>query len=99
MKNFLDLLRFFKSRYPESLEFLESFSSITPINPIAGLNLNSKNIQPGEVFIALAGNKLDGRDYIRQAIDNGASGVLIEILEHEEIENLMEKNKEELWKK
>jgi len=101
VKIFLELLHFFKSRYPESLEF---FSPINPINlinqtdPIAGLSFNSKNIKSGEVFIALAGHKLDGRNYIQQAIDNGASGILIEILEHENLEELIVKFKVNLNK-
>jgi len=38
-----------------------------------------KNAQKGTLFIAMKGTKLDGRDYILQAVENGASAVLCDI--------------------
>lgn len=45
---------------------------------VRGLNLDSRTLQPGEAFVALVGAKHDGRDYIPQALANGASTVLVE---------------------
>ncbi len=43
---------------------------------IKGLSLNSQQIQPGELFIALSGSNSDGRAYIKDAISKGAVAVL-----------------------
>ncbi|WP_298918551.1 UDP-N-acetylmuramoyl-L-alanyl-D-glutamate--2,6-diaminopimelate ligase [uncultured Algimonas sp.] len=43
---------------------------------IQGLSCDSRQIEPGYVFAALPGTFLDGRDFIPQAINNGAIAVL-----------------------
>ena len=45
---------------------------------VTGLALDSRLVQPGEVFFACQGTHLDGRKFIHQAIQNGASVVLAE---------------------
>lgn len=45
---------------------------------VCGLSLDSRSLQPGEAFVALAGAQYDGRDYIPQALESGASAVLVE---------------------
>jgi len=45
---------------------------------VSGLCLNSHYIQPGDIFIALQGEKNHGTDYINQAIDKGCIAVLID---------------------
>ena len=42
------------------------------------LCLDSRAVRPGDVFVALKGHRSDGRDYIAQAVANGAAGVLYE---------------------
>ncbi|MDX2350267.1 MAG: UDP-N-acetylmuramoyl-L-alanyl-D-glutamate--2,6-diaminopimelate ligase [Porticoccus sp.] len=46
--------------------------------PVAGLSLDSRSVKSGEIFIALPGGVKDGRDYIDQALANGAAAVLAE---------------------
>jgi UDP-N-acetylmuramoyl-L-alanyl-D-glutamate--2,6-diaminopimelate ligase len=43
---------------------------------ITGLSADSRRIRPGFLFAALQGAKLDGRTFIRQAVDAGAAAVL-----------------------
>ena len=43
---------------------------------VRGLTADSRTVQPGYLFAALAGSEADGRDYIRQALDNGAAAIL-----------------------
>ena len=43
---------------------------------VTGLTADSRAVQPGYVFAALKGVAADGRDYIPQAIENGAIAIL-----------------------
>ncbi|MGB3454963.1 MAG: UDP-N-acetylmuramoyl-L-alanyl-D-glutamate--2,6-diaminopimelate ligase [Litorimonas sp.] len=44
--------------------------------PVRGLSCDSRTVEPGFVFAALPGSALDGRDFIPQAVNNGAIAVL-----------------------
>jgi len=43
---------------------------------VTGLTVDSRNVSSGDLFVALPGTKYDGRNYIAQAVSNGASAVL-----------------------
>ena len=45
---------------------------------ISGMQLDSRAVQPGDVFLAMPGDVHDGRQFIEQAVANGASAVLAE---------------------
>ena len=51
-----------------------------PVGPVAvtGLRLDSRQICPGEVFIALRGATTDGHGYIEMAVARGAAAVVYE---------------------
>jgi UDP-N-acetylmuramoyl-L-alanyl-D-glutamate--2,6-diaminopimelate ligase len=55
---------------------------------ITGLQLDSRKVRPGDLFLALPGVKYDGRQYIKQAVANGASAVIAEAPAAQFIENL-----------
>lgn len=42
-----------------------------------GLSINTKTLNPGNLFIALAGTKQDGHDFINDAFEKGAAAVLV----------------------
>jgi len=44
--------------------------------PFCGVSTDSRSIRPGELFVPLCGEKFDGHDYIRSALDAGAAAVL-----------------------
>ncbi len=44
--------------------------------PVTGLALNSRDVQAGDVFLAVKGHVADGRDYINSAIHAGAVAVI-----------------------
>lgn len=44
----------------------------------SGVSIDSRSIKPGELFVALRGSRVDGHDYIDQAIRNGAAGIVTE---------------------
>ncbi len=53
---------------------------ITAQADITGIVTDSREVEPGSLFIALKGEKADGHDYIGQAITRGASAVIAERL-------------------
>lgn len=46
--------------------------------PVNNLCLDSRQLKTGDVFIALVGIKVDGRDFIAKAIELGAAAILVE---------------------
>ncbi|HPH97638.1 MAG TPA: UDP-N-acetylmuramoyl-L-alanyl-D-glutamate--2,6-diaminopimelate ligase [Anaerolineaceae bacterium] len=44
--------------------------------PITGVVYDSRQVQPGNIFVALAGGSTDGHHYIPQAIQRGAAAVV-----------------------
>ncbi|MCO5215941.1 MAG: UDP-N-acetylmuramoyl-L-alanyl-D-glutamate--2,6-diaminopimelate ligase [Thermomicrobiales bacterium] len=55
-----------------------SDSRVTSDATITGITYDSRDVQPGDLFAALRGSDFDGHAYIRQAIERGASAVLVE---------------------
>ena len=47
-----------------------------PNIPISGISINSRNINPGELYIAIKGNNFDGHGFIPEAIKNGAAAII-----------------------
>lgn len=43
---------------------------------IPNIENNSQNVKPGDLFVAIRGFKVDGHEYIKDAIKNGASAIL-----------------------
>lgn len=50
----------------------------TSIASFAGASVDSRRIVPGSCFVALRGERVDGHDYISEAIAAGAAAVLLE---------------------
>jgi len=48
---------------------------------VAGMTLDSRTLVQGELFVALKGALVDGRDYIDEALEKGAEAVLVEATE------------------
>ena len=47
---------------------------------ITGVNIDSRRIEPGHLFVAIAGTQTDGHKYIPKAIELGARAILCETL-------------------
>ncbi len=43
-----------------------------------GYSIDSRSVQPGELFFAVKGERLDGHDYVGQALSRGAIGAVVE---------------------
>ena len=62
------------SRAAEYLETTHQGDDVT----FTGCNTNSREINTGELFIALKGERFDGHDFINDAVKRGASAALID---------------------
>ncbi len=68
-------------KYSKSLASL--MAGITFVDPdidylIQGLSIDSRQTQLGDLFFAYPGEKVDGRDFIKEAIEKGAIAILAE---------------------
>lgn len=44
----------------------------------SGIQTDTRILQPGEVFVALRGEKFDGHDFVKMAIENGALAAVVD---------------------
>ena len=59
---------------------MKKLSELYEINsdiPIKGIKINSKEVQPGDLFVCTMGVSADRHDFIDEAIQNGASAVVV----------------------
>ena len=42
-----------------------------------GVAIDSRTVRSGDLFVAIVGDRLDGHDYVRQALDAGAAAALV----------------------
>ena len=59
---------------------------------------NSKLVKEGQIFVAITGNTVDGHNFIKEAIKNGASKIICEKEIKENIPYEMVKNTKEYLK-
>lgn len=59
-------------------ELLGSANGAFADTMISGMQLDSRRVQPGDLFLALPGEQHDGRQFIEQAVANGAAAVVAE---------------------
>lgn len=45
---------------------------------VAGCSADSRRVEPGQVFVAIRGQKHDGHDHLERALERGAVGVVVE---------------------
>ena len=46
---------------------------------IKKIECNSKNVTPNSLFIAIKGYEFDGHEYINEALENGATAIMLDI--------------------
>lgn len=47
---------------------------------VYGISINSREVKPGEMYVALRGTNVDGHAFILDAIEKGATSVLCEVM-------------------
>lgn len=50
----------------------------TPITPVVGVSTDTRSLVPGNLFIALHGQRYDGHDFVKEAIAKDAAGVVVD---------------------
>ena len=55
---------------------------------INGITINSKEVKPGYLFVAIKGYIRDGHDYVKEAFNNGASVVIVDKNRYDDFKNL-----------
>lgn len=45
--------------------------------PFQFVSIDTRTLQPGDLYVALVGERLDGHEFVQQAIDKGACAVLV----------------------
>jgi len=71
------MVGFIRQTLPELLASLPfPIEGTIPDLPITGVALDSRVVQPGSLFVALPGGKVDGHRYIPSAVDRGAAAVV-----------------------
>src|SRR5712672_266766 len=58
-------------------EFLEANGDFDRNAVAIGYSIDSRTIQPGELFFAVKGEKMDGHDFVADALANGAAAAVV----------------------
>jgi UDP-N-acetylmuramoyl-tripeptide--D-alanyl-D-alanine ligase len=58
-------------------EFVSAAGEVDSNAVASGYSIDSRTIQPGELFFAVKGERLDGHDFVAQALDRGAVAAVV----------------------
>ena len=58
------------------------------LNPVTSVSIDSRNVLKNSLFVAIKGDKLDGHKFVKQAIKNGSSVIIIDEKYYKEFSNL-----------
>lgn len=69
-----------KLSFNELAQCLEAriFHGASVPESISRVSTDTRSLQPGECYVALKGDKFDGHDYVAEAVERGASCVVVE---------------------
>lgn len=70
----------------------QSFQKINPESNYTGISINSQKIMKGNIFIGIKGQKFDGSDFAVEAVQKGASCVIVEKINEEDREFFINHN-------
>jgi UDP-N-acetylmuramoyl-tripeptide--D-alanyl-D-alanine ligase len=58
-------------------EFLSATGHFDPTAVAQGYSIDSRTIQPGELFFAVKGERMDGHDFVQPALEKGAFAAIV----------------------
>ncbi len=59
-------------------EFTRATGTFPPELTVGGYSIDSRTIQPGELFFAVTGERLNGHDYVEAALDAGGAAAVVQ---------------------
>ena len=62
----------------DNIDYIETVNIDDIRDDIEGISYNSKKTKPGDVFICLTGEHVDGHEYAEEAVANGAILCIVE---------------------
>ena len=68
----------FEDLYQALQPILVNAPGFSDASPATGVSIDSREIEAGDLFVALKGEHGDGHDFIRQALEKGASNLLVD---------------------
>src|SRR5271166_1016498 len=66
-----------KLRLSCAAEFMQATGGFDPDIVASGYSIDSRTLQPGDLFFAVRGERLDGHDFVEAALANGAVGAVV----------------------
>jgi UDP-N-acetylmuramoyl-tripeptide--D-alanyl-D-alanine ligase len=58
-------------------EFVSATGDFPADELVQGYSIDSRTVGPGQLFFAVKGERLDGHDFVEQALTNGAAGAVV----------------------
>ncbi len=58
-------------------EFVRASGEFQPEQTVSGFSIDSRTLQPGELFFAVTGERLNGHDYVAAAFQAGAAAAVV----------------------
>jgi len=58
-------------------EFISAGGEFPPEEQVRGYSIDSRTIGPGQLFFAVKGERLDGHDFVEQALEKGATAAVV----------------------
>ncbi len=58
-------------------EFISAAGEFAPQETVRGYSIDSRTVEAGQLFFAVKGERLDGHDYVEQALEKGAAAAVV----------------------
>lgn len=58
-------------------ELMQASGELNPHAIATGYSIDSRTLQKGDLFFAVRGERFDGHDFVKSALDNGAAGAVV----------------------
>jgi len=58
-------------------EFVSAAGECVPEEVAQGYSIDSRTVGPGQLFFAVKGERLDGHDFVEQALEKGAAAAVV----------------------
>jgi len=62
---------------PDLIKTFEEVTGFSNFPPVTGISIDSRNCMPGDLYIALSGERVDGHEFLPQAQINGCIAALV----------------------